>query len=65
MTENKPVLYGYFRSSATWRVRIALELKGVDYEQRFINLLKKEQVIIRRVKKRLLIVHSYLKNIRK
>lgn len=65
MTKNKPVLYGYFRSSATWRVRIALELKGVDYEQRFINLLKKEQVIIRRVKKRLLIVHSYLKNIRK
>jgi maleylacetoacetate isomerase len=65
MTENKPVLYGYFRSSATWRVRIALELKGVDYEQRFINLLKKEQVIIRHVKKRLLIVHSFLKNIRK
>ena len=65
MTENKPVLYGYFRSSATWRVRIALEVKGVDYEQRFINLLKKEQVIIRRVKKRLLIVHSFLKNIRK
>ncbi|KAG1543772.1 hypothetical protein G6F51_006473 [Rhizopus arrhizus] len=44
MTKNKPVLYGYFRSSATWRVRIALELKGVDYEQRFINLLKKEQL---------------------
>ncbi|KAG1155732.1 hypothetical protein G6F37_008277 [Rhizopus arrhizus] len=44
MTENKPVLYGYFKSSATWRVRIALELKGVDYEQRFINLLKKEQL---------------------
>ena len=65
MTENKPVLYGYFRSSATWRVRIALEVKGVDYEHRFINLLKKEQVIIRCVKKRLLIVHSFLKNIRK
>ncbi|KAG0748344.1 hypothetical protein G6F57_019467 [Rhizopus arrhizus] len=44
MTENKPVLYGYFRSSATWRVRIALEVKGVDYEHRFINLLKKEQL---------------------
>lgn len=44
MTEEKPVLYGYFRSSASWRVRIALELKGVKYEHKFINLLKKEQV---------------------
>ncbi|KAG1446286.1 hypothetical protein G6F56_009620 [Rhizopus delemar] len=43
MTEEKPVLYGYFRSSASWRVRIALELKGVKYEHKFINLLKKEQ----------------------
>ncbi|KAI9245429.1 maleylacetoacetate isomerase [Sporodiniella umbellata] len=43
MTESKPVLYGYCRSSATWRVRIALEHKGIGYDHKFINLLKKEQ----------------------
>jgi len=37
------VLYDYFRSSASYRVRIALNLKGVDYEQRPINLAKGEQ----------------------
>jgi len=34
------VLYDYFRSSASYRVRIALNLKGVEYEQRSINLAK-------------------------
>ena len=28
-----PVLHGYWRSSASYRVRIALNLKGVDYRQ--------------------------------
>jgi len=27
----RAVLYDYFRSSAAYRVRIALNLKGVDY----------------------------------
>ena len=36
-------LYSYFRSSAAYRVRIALNLKGVDYEQTPVNLLKGEQ----------------------
>ncbi len=36
-------LYGYWRSSATYRVRIALALKGVDYEYEPVNLLKGEQ----------------------
>jgi maleylacetoacetate isomerase len=36
-------LYGYFRSSATWRVRIALAWKGLDYEYRPVNLVKGEQ----------------------
>jgi maleylpyruvate isomerase len=35
-----PVLYGYFRSSAAYRVRIALNLKGIAYEQRAVHLLK-------------------------
>lgn len=33
-------LFGYFRSSAAYRVRIALNLKGLDYEQAFIHLTK-------------------------
>ncbi|GAB1297667.1 Maleylacetoacetate isomerase [Apodemus speciosus] len=37
---NKPVLYSYFRSSCSWRVRIALALKGIDYETVPINLIK-------------------------
>jgi maleylacetoacetate isomerase len=36
-------LYGYFRSSASFRVRIALNLKGVPYDQNFIHLRKSEQ----------------------
>ncbi|XP_061467825.1 maleylacetoacetate isomerase isoform X2 [Rhineura floridana] len=36
----KPVLYTYFRSSCTWRVRTALALKGIAYDQVPINLLK-------------------------
>lgn len=36
-------LYSYFRSTAAYRVRIALNLKGIDYELRPVNLLKEEQ----------------------
>lgn len=36
-------LYGYFRSSAAFRVRIALNLKGVFYDQASIHLRKSEQ----------------------
>lgn len=38
------ILYGYFRSSAAYRVRIALNLKGLDWQQAPINLLKAEQL---------------------
>lgn len=36
-------LFGYWRSSATYRVRIALAFKGVEYEYVPVNLLKGEQ----------------------
>ncbi|NP_001279486.1 maleylacetoacetate isomerase-like [Callorhinchus milii] len=36
----KPVLYTYFRSSCSWRVRIALALKGIEYEQVAVHLVK-------------------------
>jgi maleylacetoacetate isomerase len=35
----KPVLFDYFRSSAGYRVRIALNLKGIEYERVAVNLL--------------------------
>lgn len=36
-------LHGYYRSSTTYRLRIALELKGIDYEYIPVNLLESEQ----------------------
>jgi maleylpyruvate isomerase len=36
-------LFGYFRSSAAFRVRIALNLKQLDYENAFIHLRRGDQ----------------------
>ena len=36
-------LYGYFRSSAAFRVRIALALKGLAYDYRAVQLARNEQ----------------------
>ncbi|NWU90005.1 MAAI isomerase, partial [Upupa epops] len=35
-----PILYSYFRSSCSWRVRIALALKGISYDLVPVNILK-------------------------
>ena len=33
-----PVLYSYFRSSCSWRVRIALSLTGLQVDQVAVHL---------------------------
>jgi maleylacetoacetate isomerase len=37
------VLFSYWRSSSSWRVRLALAIKGIPYEYHAVNLLKAEQ----------------------
>ncbi|MEP7262538.1 MAG: maleylacetoacetate isomerase [Usitatibacter sp.] len=37
------ILHDYFRSSAAYRVRIALNLKGLEPQRRFVHLRKGEQ----------------------
>ena len=37
-------LYNYFRSSASYRVRIALALKGLSYDYTSVHLVKNEQL---------------------
>jgi maleylacetoacetate isomerase/maleylpyruvate isomerase len=37
-------LFNYFRSSASYRVRIALALKGLDYDYRPVHLVEGEQL---------------------
>ncbi|XP_028762807.1 glutathione S-transferase zeta class isoform X5 [Neltuma alba] len=41
--DNKLKLYSFWRSSCAFRVRIALNLKGIKYEYKAVNLLKGEQ----------------------
>jgi maleylacetoacetate isomerase len=40
---DRPILYEAPRSSAAYRVRIALNLKGIDYESHPVNLIEGEQ----------------------
>ena len=39
----RAILHDYFRSSASYRVRIALNLKGVEYDQHMVNLAGGDQ----------------------
>ncbi|XP_042952682.1 glutathione S-transferase zeta class-like isoform X1 [Carya illinoinensis] len=41
--KNQLKLYSYYRSSCSYRVRIALNLKELKYEYKAVNLLKGEQ----------------------
>ena len=38
----KPLLFGYFRSSAAYRVRISLAWKGIEFDTRPVHLVKGE-----------------------
>lgn len=42
-TPSKLVLYSYWQSSCSWRVLFALNLKGLPYEYRAVDLVKGEQ----------------------
>ena len=39
----RPILHDYYRSSAAYRVRIALNLKGLEYDSRPVNLADGDQ----------------------
>ncbi|WP_309662200.1 maleylacetoacetate isomerase [Sphingomonas sp.] len=39
----RPILHDYAKSSAAYRVRIALNLKGIEYDHHKVNLLESEQ----------------------
>ena len=43
MSEYKFKLYSYWRSSCSWRVRLVLALKGIDYEYIPVSLLDRKQ----------------------
>ncbi|PQM41924.1 hypothetical protein Pyn_26606 [Prunus yedoensis var. nudiflora] len=42
-SSSKLLLYSYWQSSCSWRVRFALSLKGVPYEYKPVNITKGEQ----------------------
>ncbi|XP_017863791.1 PREDICTED: probable maleylacetoacetate isomerase 2 [Drosophila arizonae] len=42
-SDARPVLYSYFASSCSWRVRIALGLKDIPYDIRPTNLIKPDE----------------------
>ena len=49
MDQKKVVLHGYWRSGCSWRLRIVLNLKKIEYEYKPVNLLegdhKKEEYL--------------------
>lgn len=39
-SDAQPILYSYWRSSCSWRVRIAMNLKEIPYDIKPISLIK-------------------------
>lgn len=42
-SDKEVILFSYFRSSTAWRMRTLMNLKKIDYDLVFVNLLKGEQ----------------------
>ena len=40
MDSAKPIIHGYWRSGCTYRCRIAMQLKGIEYEYKPVHLVK-------------------------
>ncbi len=40
LDNSQPILYSYWRSSCSWRVRICLNLKEIPYDIKPISLIK-------------------------
>ena len=47
---NPVLLHGYWRSSATWRLRIALNLKQIRYETKIVNTGNKDNLTAEYIK---------------
>ena len=43
MEKSKAVLHGYWRSGCSWRLRIVMNLKGIEYEYIPVNLVEGKQ----------------------
>lgn len=48
-------LFSYWRSSASWRVRIVLALKSIPYDYKAVDLSTRQQVHI--------MAHSYIRQL--
>ena len=42
--KDRVILYNYFQSSASWRIRILLNLKKIEYEYKAVNMLADEHL---------------------
>ncbi|XP_026725844.1 probable maleylacetoacetate isomerase 1 isoform X2 [Trichoplusia ni] len=43
MAKNGAILYGFWQSSCSWRVRAALRFKNIPYEERGVDIVKTKQ----------------------
>lgn len=52
--ECRPILYSSYASDTSWRVRLALAWKNIEYDTQFIDMAAGEHVCIKKKKKKLL-----------
>lgn len=41
--ETRAILYGFWASSCTWRVRAALHFKGIAFEEKSVDIVTKQK----------------------